>query len=382
LLCTFRDRRINTCRVFFAVKKNALEIKREDFINPDRQDEYGTSVLSIQFLQDGTNTVSIKNRYNHSVRNSDATFENNLDNIIEGLTESFENTYGLVQRNLHESFSMTKYVQANNNKFYKYNYKFGTVYYCPNNIIIDNGKVKEYDKEKYIILDYFILDLVNKKVFLYNNEFLDSFPDTLNYINKINITVEGDNKRITFIPQIGENIEILLDNYNKNIEYKNNNITEIGNWFMNYNETLEKFSANKVENIGNSCLFYAKKLRSFEAPMVKKIGHSFLLCNTELKVLELPEIEEFGSGVLYNNQTLEIFNCGKLKRTGDRLLYLNKKLKIFYTPYLIKLGSFSLKHNDVLEEFFCPMLEDTNIFIVNEHVSGMLSTGKAKVLKK
>ena len=83
-LCTFGDKdRLKRCRVFFAVKKNVDEIKRENFKEPKREDEYGTSVISIQFTKDGTNTLSIKNRYNHRVNNPDATYKNNLDNIIE-----------------------------------------------------------------------------------------------------------------------------------------------------------------------------------------------------------------------------------------------------------------------------------------------------------
>lgn len=80
---------------FFAVKKNADEIKRENFTNPQRQDEYGTSVISIQFSKGTINDLSIKNRYNHSVNNPDATFSNNLENIKPGLTNSFEQHYGL-----------------------------------------------------------------------------------------------------------------------------------------------------------------------------------------------------------------------------------------------------------------------------------------------
>ena len=96
-LCTFDDaRRINSHHIFFAVKKNVDEIKRENFPFPKREDEYGTSVISIQFTRKKPNTVSIKNRYNHTVHNPDATFGNNLENIIPGLTESFEKYYGLI----------------------------------------------------------------------------------------------------------------------------------------------------------------------------------------------------------------------------------------------------------------------------------------------
>ena len=94
-LCTFNGGRLNSCRVWFAVKKNIEEIKRENFTNPRRQDEYGTSVISIQFTRRQPMTISIKNRYSHSVNNPDATYGNNLDNIILGLTEAFVKEYQL-----------------------------------------------------------------------------------------------------------------------------------------------------------------------------------------------------------------------------------------------------------------------------------------------
>lgn len=161
-LCTFKGGRLDRCRVFFAVKKNVLDIKREDFKKPKREDEYGTSVISIQFTKDGTNTLSIKNRYNHTVNNPDATFSNNLDNIIPGLTESFERYKGIIQRYKSENFEIKGYVRANDGKYYKYNYEINNVYYCPDNIIIDNFNVKRYDKSRYLIIDYFIIDLSNK----------------------------------------------------------------------------------------------------------------------------------------------------------------------------------------------------------------------------
>ena len=85
-LCSFRGDRLDDCYVFFAIKKDVDQIKREDYDNPMRQDKYGTSVISIQFTRGDINTLSIKNRYNHKVSNPDATFSNNLENIIPGLT--------------------------------------------------------------------------------------------------------------------------------------------------------------------------------------------------------------------------------------------------------------------------------------------------------
>jgi len=112
-LCTFNGGRLNRCHVYFAVKKNVNEIKRENFKNPQRQDLYGTSVISIQFTKDQSHTLSIKNRYNHTVSNPDATFSNNLDNIIPGLTDSFEKYYDMKQQFRSDSFQIPGYVMAN-----------------------------------------------------------------------------------------------------------------------------------------------------------------------------------------------------------------------------------------------------------------------------
>ena len=48
-LCTFNGGRLKTDYVFFAVRQDALDLCRRDFEDPERQDDYGTSVISIQF---------------------------------------------------------------------------------------------------------------------------------------------------------------------------------------------------------------------------------------------------------------------------------------------------------------------------------------------
>lgn len=178
-LCTFRGGRLGDCFVFFAIKINVNSIKRENFSKPEREDEYGTSVISIQFTRDESCTLSIKNRYNHTVINPDATFANNLDNIIPGLTKSFEKYYNLKQKNFNE-FEIPNYVRANDGKYYKYNYEINNTYYCPNNIIIENFRPKRLPKEKYILMDYFILDLQDKKIYAYDYRIDDGFDASIN----------------------------------------------------------------------------------------------------------------------------------------------------------------------------------------------------------
>ena len=190
-LCTFNGGRLNRCVVFWAIKKDADKIKREDFDKPAREDEYGTSVMGIQFAKTGVSTVSIKNRYNHTVNNPDATYGNNLDKIIPGLTQSFKKL--LLERGLNfndankEQFCIPGYTVANDGRYYKYNIEINGVYYCPGNIIIDNGQVNKLEPEKQELIDYFILDKENKTIQLYDKNIKDNFVDAFDDVKKIEI---------------------------------------------------------------------------------------------------------------------------------------------------------------------------------------------------
>lgn len=356
-LCTFSDNRLQSCRVFFAVKKDVDNIKREDFKNPNRQDLYGTSVISIQFTKDETNTLSIKNRYNHTVNNPDATFSNNLDNIIPGLTKSFENTYGIVQKHKGNAFEIPNYVQANDGKYYKYNYEINNIYYCPNNIIIDNYQVNRLEKEKYIVFDYFVLDLVNKRLSLYNTYIGDSFLDTISDISKIRIENKEKVKDITIIPKYGEDIIITLDKQNRLIGYKNNNIKEIGDYFLYFNDTLSELNLSNVEIIGSSFLFYNQIITELNLPKIKEIGNFFMHANCSLTKLVLPKLEIIKNSFLFYNRTLTELSLPNIKVIGDSFLYHNKVMKMIELPNLEKVNDSFLRFNDLLLELSLPNLQ-------------------------
>ena len=326
-LCTFNGGRLNRCRVFFAVKKNVSDIKREDFKNPTRQDEYGTSVISIQFTKDGTNTLSIKNRYNHTVNNPDATFSNNLDNIIPGLTESFERYKGIIQRYKSENFEIKGYVRANDGKYYKYNYEINNVYYCPDNIIIDNFNVKRYDKSRYLIIDYFIIDLSNKSISLYDKKLSDSFCDVIKDINKIEIDNIDSGKKITILGDNNKSLEIITDKDGKIISLKMNKIYDIGDKFLSYNTSLQKFTAENLTEVGSDFLYYNTSLQKFTAESLTEVGSYFLWCNNTLQELYLPNLKIVGHDFLRRNKTLQKFTAENLIKVGDWFLNNNHKLR-------------------------------------------------------
>jgi len=262
-LCTFKGGRLNGCYVFWVVRKDVDKIKREDFKKPSRDDLYGTSVMSIQFSKGKVNTLSIKSRYNHTVNNPDAALSNNLENIIPGLTESFERTYGLkINQNASPIFRLPNYVRANDGKYYKYNTEINNVYYCPNNIIIDNFEVKQLPKEKYIVMDYFIIDLVNKTIRIYDESIYDSFLDSLWNIKSMNIRKTERGKKIEIVDNFGKESTIEINKNNSIIIYENKNIRKIGDNFLYYCRNVEYLGLPKVRIIGRNFCTYNAVIRN------------------------------------------------------------------------------------------------------------------------
>ncbi|MBQ9072358.1 MAG: hypothetical protein IJY25_04305 [Bacilli bacterium] len=353
-LCTFKGRRLNSDYVFFAIKKNVNEIKRDNFKIPRREDDYGISVLSIQFSKGDINTLSIKNRYNHKVNNPDATFSNNLENIIPGLTSSFEREYNLnINQNSFGKFELPGYVNANDGKYYKYNYEINNIYYCPSNIIIDRFEVKQLETEKYIVLDYFILDLVNKKIKLYDTRMnigvSDDFVNTIRNIEKISIIKGIETKTIEIITSTKNKIIIELDKTNKIIKYKNNEITEVRDNFLGYNECLEYIEMQNLRKVGNCFLANNKKMSSLDLSSLVEAGDGFLINNGCLKFFSSPKIEKVGDNFLFSNLDLEHLELLNLKELGDNFLFFNIHLKILKVHKLIKIGRGFLYSNENLD---------------------------------
>ena len=367
-LCTFLDpaSRLENKYVFFAVKKNILDIKREDFLIPDRQDEYGTSVISIQFTRDKNNHLSIKNRYNEVVNNPDSTFDNNLDNIIPGLTMSFYKAYGI--REIYDEnseFQMEHYISIGG-EYYKYNYKLNDIYYCTNNIIALNGKVIKYDPEKYIIMDYFIIDLVNKKVDVFDNKLRDSFSEVIGKIKNIEI-VRGEKNKKVYITNEEDNIfELTLSFDNKLIGIKNNMIDKLPNRFLISGEYLKNMEFSNVREIGNDVLYANTDLEYFNLSKAEVIGNYFLANNIKLTNIDLNKTIMIGDDFLKRNIIVESINFDSLQRVGNSFMFSNKGLSSIVIPNLSYTGKCFFKLNDKVLFASFPSLQETGDFFMND----------------
>ena len=190
LLCTFDNinGRLGSKYIFWAVKDNVDEIKREE--TPIRDGAYGTSVISLQF--DKRNGIlSIKNRYNHTVSNPDATLNNSLENISVGLTRKFAQIGLAPTNNYKNKLLLTNYIQDNKGKLYKYNYTINDIYFCPNNVVLNkDGIATQYVINEDVFLDCYVLNISKKRgqslkcVAGINDCFEDAFKNINNIVKK------------------------------------------------------------------------------------------------------------------------------------------------------------------------------------------------------
>lgn len=319
-ICTFYGHRLDTDHVFFAVKKNVDDIKRENFKHPKRDDEYGTSVISIQFSKDPYHILSIKNRYNHTVANPDATFSNNLENIIPGLTNSFAKYYGMTKSN-NVDLRLDHYTTINN-KFYRVNEYLNDVYYCENNYIIDNGVViNTYanNPERYIVLDYYIVDLKDKTISLYDERLKDSFPESLGKIFSFEVKKGQRHKLMVVDSNVGSSF-LILNHNNQLIKADLLDIRETGDNFMQHLSNFQCLTAPRLEKTGDNFMQRVSTLDEVHLPFLKEVGRNFLQENEGLTLVELPSLKKAGDNFICYNTNLSYIDLKSIEEAGHNFL--------------------------------------------------------------
>ena len=372
-LCTFRDNRLETCYVFFAVKENASELKREVFVKPEREDKYGTSVISIQFTRGNDNYLSIKNRYNHTVKNPDATYNNNLDNIISGLTKSFEKKYSLKINGNSNGFDLDipDYVKDRNGRYYKSNYELNNTYYCIDNIILDDFKrVDLYsgvDSARYLLMECYLLDLKNKEFIKYKDDLDDYFFELYKDIKNISIKKDGIYKIVTIELNDSTKSYITLDKNNRIIKYINNDIQNVGKNFLGC-EHLEYVEMNKLKSVGDNFIKRNLNMEEIYFPKLEKVGNNFLLDSYNLKRIHLPNLVKVGNLFIKNSRVVASIDSPKLKEVGDCFLEMNQCITEVFFPSLEKVGNRFLVSNNYLEKFYAPKLRKIgDSFLFHNH---------------
>ena len=155
-----------------------------------------------------------------------------------------------------------------------------------------------------MLIDYYILDLKEKKIYLSEWVKNDSFVEGLDNIENINIIKNKDHTKTINIKLKGKDniITIELDKYNRIIKYINDNIIIIKNNFMYRNKTIKELKLKNTIFIGNYFLNNNNSLEELTLENVEIIKDAFMEHNKSLKELNAPNLKESGYLFLEDNE--------------------------------------------------------------------------------
>lgn len=374
-LCTFYDpTRFQKYYIVNAVRKDVDQIKRVDFPNPQREDRYGTSVLSIQILKTG-GFISIKNRYNHTVDCPDNTLSSNPDNIIQGLAGALKNYFNV-------DFSSQKTELSNgfvlvDDQIIRYHMEINNVY-IGTDCYVENGEIVPLDKDKEIVMEKFIFNTKTHKLrnlLRIDDGFARAFSKEIEN-KKVQITKNKDGSHQIFAagePIVtilnGEITKLNLPTVTKlgdNFLFKNTKLIElnapkveyISDYFLNDAKLLQRLSFPSLQTVGSRFLFSNTILSKFEAPLLHSVQADFLYENQGLTQLELPSLQIVGRDFLRSNIGLTSFKAPRLMMTEACFLENNQSLSRLELPALFKAGYCFLRSNRILNSLYAPSLQE------------------------
>ncbi len=380
-LCTFNGDRLNSCRVWFAVKDNVDDIKRENFKKPERQDEYGTSVISIQFPKSKLLSFSIKNRYNHTVKRPDATFSNNLENIVPGLTSAFEKQFGVTIENGGQN-AIKDYILGSDGKYHRENVEIDGIHYCENNIIIDQeGNITQLPPH-IILVDNCVIDTKTNKIHSYDGN-TSSTPNYTEGIISINVEKGKNGERIITVRfKDKEDIQISYGKHNEMLSISDPNLQHMKDGYCCLNRYIKSINFPNLQDIGNDCFNNANRLTSLNLPNLQRIENvcfenmdslkSIFLPNLHtigiycfgnrnaLTSLTLPNLQKMGYGCFGNTDFLTSLELPNLKSMGYGCFENAESLKVLELPSLQEMGKNCFKNANSLTSLKLSMLQNIN----------------------
>ena len=318
-LCTFRDpHRFEKYHIINAVRKDVDDIRREDFPNPEREDKYGTSVLSIQVLKTG-GFISIKNRYNHTVQNPDNTLNSNPDNIIEGLSMAIKQHFN-VDFSSKKAYLPWGYTYIND-KLIKYEREENNIY-VGDSFYVKDGEVTELNKDYQEMIEHaFILDKKNgtiTDICGIDSAFADILQNEITG-KKISVSKDKENDTTTILAD-GQEVCTL----------QSGKITRLN--LLETTELPDNFLSK----------FKLDSLQELTAPKLKRIGDNSFNEVFRFKMV-LPELEEIGNRSFFNGSHYDL-DMPKLKKVGVSTLNYWSPPKDYRFDCLEEVGDSSLSH--------------------------------------
>lgn len=323
IICTYNNlkKRMEEYHMLVAIKDDIDNIKRSE--NPQRDDEYGTSILNIQIAKNGSH-MSIKNRYNHTVGQCDSTFNNDLNHITMGLQSMVLGYYGFA--------GITK----PNNNYYRDIVNIGGVY------------LKYHTERNNIYFGDFVLDGVHGARFTDSSRYYISkgtgnnyrnMPIILDFKDKIAIDLIGGNGKIPLISRAMQ--EGILHSGNKEqIENINAIFTDAKKELLQANKKALKYVAETYGYDFQKPYKVIGILGRFTANSIKKIIEDenallFMTNDDDINIVELKNgkfnVNYLKSSYIYNISTF--YNKGHFeesRKSGKNAVYVIQQDKQYF----------------------------------------------------
>ena len=295
-LCTFHDlKRYQEYHIIHAVRHGAEKLKRADFRGVEkREDEYGTSVISIQILKEG-GFISIKNRYNHSVENPDNTFASNPDNIIKGLSYSLRKYFG-VDFKSNEARLADDYT-FQNGCIYKFIDEIDNVYYGED-FYLKNGVVYPVNKDYQLMSNEFLIDFKEKTIIDISKRNTQLYQVLKKELQGENLSVRKIDGRTCVFVDDKEILAIKEGRIERLSLYKTKRVCN----FLQGDYDLKEFYGHSLLEIAGRSFTNCGNLKKVVLPRCEKISqesffHSF--CTIEASRMEKIGFYFLGNGVAF-----------------------------------------------------------------------------------
>lgn len=359
-LCTFRDpNRFKDYHIIHAIKEGADKLNRRDFNGKEkREDEYGTSVISIQILKKG-GFISIKNRYNHTVEAPDNTFKSNPDNIIAGLSQSLKDYFSVDFASQPIDFDRDFILV--DKRIFKYHLECQNRYFG-DGFYVFNNKPYFINRDYQLLIDNFIVDFKENKVFQTDVYFCrpDANPEDAVFElikqeveagGKLTLKKEGDlnlvylDDRCIIKSKEGQMIGLYLNTR----EFLENPI------FLHH-DSIEEVVLENVKGVVLNSFKNCKNLKKVLLPNCFSLGDYSLYHLPQLQEVDLKKVNLVGNRVLTDIGLIEELNLPCLSSAGEGAFSGMRKVKKLSLPRLILLRVGALSQNPCLQEVELPKL--------------------------
>ena len=333
-ICTFGTRRYQNYHIVHAVRQDLDQITRAPKGQEQRDDAYGTSVMSIQIDKKG-GFIKITNRYNHTVgRAADNTLGSNPDRIIPGLTAALKNHFQVA---FNVSALPDDYTLRGEKVFW-YHTERNNIYYG-HQAWAEGNVIHAVDRAKGdALFDRFLFDNTTKTFKNIDPNEVDSFARTFNrFYHCDKFPDRGDKSLHVKDGDLYRGEERLIGTENGQITALSlPAMTEAGDYFLCKAHALREANFPVLKQTGDRFLSEAHALREANFPALKHADDFFLCKAHALREANFPALEQAGGYFLQEAHALRKVHFPALEQAGYYLLYETRALTHCNVPVAMR----------------------------------------------